>query len=135
MIPKVNRSDIENFLNNIKGILEDDSFDIDNDFFLIKSKKEDEKHSTPYTMVDLDFDVYDVVDTIRKLNVEDFSEIKMDEDDPNPPLLYVFGTTINGKTNYIKIKCRINEETQMVICVSFHYAAWEMKYPFKAKKK
>ena len=78
---------------------------VDTDFALIKSKKVDEEYSTPYTLLDLDYDVYDVIDHLIKLDVSDFSEVKLDEDDSN-----------------------------QVICVSFHYSKWSMDYPFKDKR-
>ncbi len=131
MIPRATRHDVEKFLTTIQRLLSDEKFDIDNDFFLIKSRKNDTEHSTSYTLLALDYDVYDVISVIKALHVEDFSEIKIDEDDPNPPLLYVFGKIIGGKEVYIKIKYRELDDSALVICVSFHFAAWNMKYMFR----
>lgn len=131
MIPKVTRTDVKRFLETIRAIFTDKSFNIDDDFVLIKASKEDIEHSTKYTLLDLDYDAYDVVEVIKKLEIDDFSEIKMDEDDPNPPLLYVFGKIINGKEIYIKIKCRNDDDNKQVICVSFHYSIWKMNYMFR----
>lgn len=130
MIPKVNRSDIQRFLTSIKSSLSDENFDVDDDFILIKSNKDDIEYSTLYTLLDLEFDVYDVVNVLKSLEVEDFSEIKIDEDDPDPPLLYVFGKFINKREIYIKIKYRNSADLNQVICVSFHYAKWKMSYMF-----
>ncbi len=72
-----------------------------------------------------------VVDVLRNLEVSDFSEAKIDKNDPEPPILMVFGKYINEKNVYIKIKCRETDDMGQVICVSFHYAQWDMCYPFK----
>ena len=46
------------FLEELKDFLGKEDFDIDSDFTLIKKKKtDDEEHSTPYTLLDLDYDV------------------------------------------------------------------------------
>ncbi len=131
MIINISKNDVAKYLCKIKESLSNKQFNIDEDFILIKSKKEDEEFSTPYTLLDLDYDAYDVVNHLKALDVSDFSEIKLDEDDPNPPLLYVFGKEINGREIYIKIKLREFDDSNQVICVSFHYSKWRMNYPFK----
>ena len=131
MIINISKNDVAKYLCKIKESLSNKQFNIDEDFILIKNKKEDEEFSTPYTLLDLDYDAYDVVNHLKALDVSDFSEIKLDEDDPNPPLLYVFGKEINGREIYIKIKLREFDDSNQVICVSFHYSKWRMNYPFK----
>ena len=131
MIINISKNDVAKYLCKIKKSLSNKQFNIDEDFILIKNKKEDEEFSTPYTLLDLDYDAYDVVNHLKALDVSDFSEIKLDEDDPNPPLLYVFGKEINGREIYIKIKLREFDDSNQVICVSFHYSKWRMNYPFK----
>lgn len=133
MIINITRNDVDKFLRKIKEILLSKQFNIDTDFALIKSKKIDEEFSTPYTLLDLDYDVYDVMEHLISLNVSDFSEVKLDEDDSNPPLLYVFGREVNGREIYIKVKYREFDDANQVICVSFHYSKWRMDYPFKKK--
>lgn len=131
MIINTSKTDVAKFLDKIKEILSDKNFNIDNDFILIKNKNKEEGYSTPHTLLDLDYDVSDVVEQLIQLEVSDFSEVKLDEDDPNPPLLYVFGKEINGKEVYIKIKYRDFDDASLVICVSFHYSKWSMEYPYK----
>ena len=53
----------------------------------------------------------------------------MDRDDPHPPLLYVFGKIVEGRTVYIKLK--IKSGNKKVVCVSFHYAEHDMNYPYR----
>ena len=83
---------MEAFLTELKDLLGRDDFDIDTDMTLIRRKKQgdDQKYSTPYTLLELDYDMEDVVNRIKELTVEEYSETKIDKDDLNPPLLFVF---------------------------------------------
>ena len=72
-----------------------------------------------------------VEEILSSLRVSDFSEARLDADDPNPPILMIFGKKINNREIYIKIKNRESEDLHQVICVSFHYSQWEMMYPYK----
>ena len=111
-------------------LLESADFDLDTDFILIsKKKREDEKYSTPYTLLDLDYDIKDVAERLKELTTEEYSETKIDKDDLNPPLLFVFGKDINGKLVYIKLKLK-GESRKRVLCVSFHYAKEQMTFPY-----
>jgi len=94
-----------------------------------KSKTGEEyQYSTNYTLVDLDYAEDDVIERLKELRLEEYSETLFDRDDDRPPLLFVFGKVINGKTVYIKVKTRDEDQ---VICVSFHYAKEQMEYPYK----
>ena len=96
------KREVSAFLEELKVFLKEDDFDIDTDFVLIrKNKKDDMVHSTTYTLLDLDYDIEDVVDKLKELTVEEYSETKIDKDDMNPPLLFVFGKNINKKLIYI----------------------------------
>ena len=118
------------FLKDLKEFLEREDFDIDSDFILIKKKKtNDEAHSTPYTLLDLDYDTWDVVSRLRELTVAEYSETKIDKDDFNPPLLFVFGKDINRRLVYIKVKIK-GDQNRHVLCVSFHYAKDRMIFPY-----
>ena len=118
------------FLEELKGLLGKDDFNIDSDFLLIKKRKpDDEEHSTPYTILDLDYDIWDVVERLKELSVAEYSETKIDKDDLNPPLLFVFGKDINNKLVYIKLKIK-GDNKKRVLCVSFHYAKEPMAFPY-----
>lgn len=80
-------------------------------------------------MLDLDYDIEDVVNRLKELTVEEYSETKIDTDDVNPPLLFVFGKDINGKIIYIKLKIKGNQQ-KYVLCVSFHYAKDKITFPY-----
>lgn len=123
--------EIVEFLKELKNILQSEEFNIDRDFTIIKSKKKSgkEQYSTPYTLLDLDYDVSDVVDRLKELTVREYSETLVDKDDTNPPLLFVFGKDINGKQIYVKLKIK-GGQTRHVLCVSFHYAEEKMTFPY-----
>lgn len=118
------------FLNELHRLLGKGDFDINTDLILIRKKKQkdDQKFSTPYTLLDLDYDVEDVVNRLKELKVEEYSETKIDKDDVNPPVLFVFGKDIDGRLIYVKLKIR--DQQKQVLCVSFHYAKDKMEFPY-----
>ncbi len=71
----------------------------------------------------------DVVNRLKELTVEEYFETKVDKDDLNPPLLFVFGKDINGKLIYVKLKIK-GDQQKSVLCVSFHYAKDKMTFPY-----
>lgn len=125
------KSDVIAFLDDLKSVLESTDFDIDTELILIRKKKhgQDQKYSTPYTLLDLDYDIEDVVERLKELTVAEYSETKIDKDDLNPPLLFVFGKDINSKLVYVKLKIK-GEHQRHVLCVSFHYAKEKMAFPY-----
>ena len=122
---------MEDFLSELQGLLNNKSFDINTDFFLVNKEKEgdDKSFSTPYTLLDLEYDSTDVVNRLRELVVEEYSETKLDRDDVNPLTLFVFGKKINDRLVYIKLKIKENQK-KYILCVSFHYAKRDMKFPY-----
>jgi hypothetical protein len=125
------KNEVTDFLEELHGILGKENFDIDTDITLIRAKKEkeDELYSTPYALLDLDYDTYDVVDRLKELTVKEYSETLIDKDDINPPLLFVFGKDINNKQVYVKLKIKGNP-SRYVVCISFHYAKEKMVFPY-----
>ena len=125
------KSEVLMFLDELKLILYSQDFNLDNDFTLIRKKKKDtdQKYSTPYTLLDLDYDANDVVDRLKELTIEEYSETKIDRDDLNPPFLFVFGKDINNQLVYVKLKIK-GEQHRHVLCVSFHYAKEKMTFPY-----
>ena len=119
------------FLKELKDLLGQDDFDINTDMILIRKKKQgkDQIYSTPYTMVDLDYDIDDVIARLKELKLEEYSETKIDRDDVNPPLLFVFGKDINSKLVYVKLKIK-GDQRKHILCVSFHYAKESMTFPY-----
>ena len=101
------RQEVLAFLEELKAFLKGNDFDIDHDLILIKKKKvDDEEYSTPYTLLDLDYNSEDVVNRLKELTVAEYSETKIDKDDLNPPLLFVFGKDINRRLVYMKLKIK-----------------------------
>ena len=99
--------DIMEFLNHLHQILQHENFDIDKDLTLIrKTKKNDEQFSTPYTLLDLGYDMFDVVERLKELTIKEYSETLIDKDDLNPPMLFVFGKDIQCRQVYIKLKIK-----------------------------
>ncbi len=123
------KREVEAFLNELHTLLEKTDFDPDVHLILVKKTKHGENNvfSTPYTLLDLDYDTEDVIDRLKELKLEEYSETKIDADDTNPPLLFVFGKDIDGKLIYVKLKIR---EQRQVVCVSFHYAKEKMIFPY-----
>ncbi len=115
--------DVGTFLTTLNDIFSDEDFDIDKSFFFIDNRKNRQ------TLMDLDYGHEDVVAQLKDLQLSDYSESLLDRDDPNPPILYVFGKTIEEKEIYIKIKIR-EQESRRVICVSFHHAEHSMPHPY-----
>lgn len=117
------RKDVNDFLIQLKGVLNDSNFSIENDLFLIR------KTENQSTLIDLEYDLDDVAKILSELNIQNYSETLFDEDNENPPLLFVFGKEISKKEIYIKIKVRMNPERK-IVCVSFHWAQHTMLYPY-----
>ena len=93
---KSKKREVVALLDELHKLLESDNFDINTDLILIRKKKqgENQKFSTPYTLLDLDYDAEDVVNRLKELKVEEYSETKIDTDNVNPPILFVFGKDI-----------------------------------------
>lgn len=125
------KNDVIAFLEQLQSILLDPKFDIDNNMILISKKKTQEKeiYSTPYTILDLDYETSDIVERLKELTVQEYSETLYDRDDDNPPLLFVFGKDINCKKVYIKLK--IKDFKKKVLCLSSHYAEHAMNFPYR----
>lgn len=125
------RKDVITFLRELKTLLEKEDFNVDIDLTLIQKNKKGDNiyYSTPYTLVDLEYDVVDVVDRLKELKLEEYSETKIDRDDSHPPLLFVFGKNINNRLVYIKLKIK-EKHKKHVVCVSFHYAKEKMTFPY-----
>lgn len=128
---KSKKKDVVAFLDELKSILMSADFDIDTDITLIRKMKQEKDHrfSTPYTLLDLDYDMGDVVERLKELTLAEYSETKIDKDDLNPPLLFVFGKNINSKLVYVKLKIK-GDQQRHVLCVSFHYAKENMTFPY-----
>lgn len=127
----IKKTEVIEFLSELKSILLNEAFDAENDLTLIKSSKKntDIQYSTPYTLLDLDYDHSDIVERLKELTISEYSETLVDKDDLHPPLLFVFGKDINNKLVYIKLKIK-GTQKRRILCVSFHYAKEKMSFPY-----
>ena len=103
------KREVAAFLDELHQLLESDDFDINMDLILIRKKKQgdDWKFSTPYTLLDLEYNAEDVVNRLKELKVE---------------------KDINDRLIYVKLKIR--DQQKQIVCVSFHYAKDKMQYPY-----
>ena len=90
------KKDVKKFLDDLKAIINNVSFDSNDDLIIIKSSKDEVQYSTRYTLFDLDYDTVDVVDRLKELTVSDYSETLIDKDDDKNLIFY--GNTGLGKT-------------------------------------
>ena len=81
-------------------------------------------------MADLEYDASDIINRLSELTLQEYSETLIDTDNDKPPLLFVFGKYIGGKLIYIKLKIK-DETARKILCLSFHYAKHDMKFPSK----
>ncbi len=122
------KATVKKFLRELKDILAWEGFSIDRNLLIVKSRKDKARYSTPFTLMDLGYDTYDIVDRLRELSVKEYAETLVDRDDSKPPLLFVFGKEINGKQVYIKLKVKAKRR---ILCLSFHYAEHRMEHPYE----
>lgn len=123
--------EVERFLKQLRSVLDAPAFDIDRDIVLIqKNKPPDQvRFSTPFTLIDLDYAIDDVVETLKGLQAEDYSETLFDKRNDQPPLLFVFGADVRGSEVYVKVKIK-QLERDCILCISFHYAQYPMSHPY-----
>lgn len=124
------KKEVTVFLKELKEILNAEEFNIDKNLMIVKSKKDIMEYLTGYLMVDLEYDASDIVERLKELTIDEYSETLIDKDDDNPPLLFVFGKDINSRLVYIKLKIK-GEESKRILCLSFHYARYDMVFPYK----
>lgn len=93
----INKREVQAFIDELRGVIFDESFNL-SDFILINSTKDNSDicFSTQYTLQDLEFDIYDVLDKLSELKVEEYSESVFDRDNNDPLWLHVFGKRINN---------------------------------------
>lgn len=114
------REEVQSFINDFNIKL--DIWDV-----LIRTDRTNARNMT--TILDLEFSITQVKEELRKLSVEEYSE------GPLPDTLYhisdmwVFGKMIKNREVYIKVQ--LGHPQSQTICISFHYPARPICYPFK----
>lgn len=118
---------VKEFLEELNNILTWENFSIDRNLLIVKSQKKKVQYSTPFTLLDLGYDAHDIVERLKELRIEEYSETLVDRNDSKPPLLFVFGKEINNRQVYIKLKVKAKRR---ILCLSFHYAEYRMEHPY-----
>lgn len=118
---------VKEFLEELNNILTWENFSIDRNLLIVKSQKKKVQYSTPFTLLDLGYDAHDIVERLKELRIEEYSETLVDRNDSKPPLLFVFGKEINDRQVYIKLKVKTKRR---ILCLSFHYAEYRMEHPY-----
>lgn len=137
MIYYLNRIDskdaVEQFLNKAKEILNDKNFDIKNNFSLkqVRERTGDDRNRT--TMIELGFNVKDVIGEIKKLSVKDYKETVIDNMPGKKNPFYCFVKFIDIDQVYIKFKLS-EVKGKQIFCVSFHFVDYPVadhEFPYK----
>lgn len=134
---KSSRPDVKAFLSQMNSILSSDDFNIDQDFVfqLIREQDEpDDEFTNENTMLELDYNTKDIVEELKSLTIDDYSESIIDNVASGFKIFFVFGKKICGRDVYIKVrlKQRGKNADDFVYCVSFHFARHPITvYPYK----
>lgn len=83
------------------------------------------------TLTSLEFRVEDVKKELKELSVVHFSEGPVKEALYKGVDMWIFGKVIQSNEVYIKIS--MGQPNDKVICISFHFSAHSMTYPYKSK--
>lgn len=122
---------VEQFLSELKAILESDTFVIERDLDILPKKRNEsakDLYTTTNTMAALEFDANDVCEELKAITVEDYAETMLDDRNEAAPPFFVFYRNIQTRDVYIKVKIR-DRATGKVFCVSFHFARYPKPSP------
>ena len=131
------RPDVKDFLAQMKSVLSSDSFNIDRDFVFQRIREADEpddEYTNENTMLELGYDTSDVVEELKTLGLENYSESIVDNVADGFEIFFVFGKIISGRDIYIKVRMKQRKRTQdeFVFCISFHFARHPITvYPYR----
>lgn len=91
---------VEQFLSELKTILESDTFVIERDLDILP-KKRNERARDPYTTINtmavLEFDANDVCEELKAITVEDYAETMLDDRNEAAPPFFVFYRNIQTR--------------------------------------
>lgn len=130
---KSSKAEIEKFLVDIKRILNAPNFDVKRDFIFQELRLGDDENdldNNSNTMLALNYSAEDIVEEIKELRVEHYSETIIDCKTDGLVPLYVFGKVIQNREVYIKMRIKVRKNgAEFVFCLSFHFAKHPME-PF-----
>ena len=120
------RADVKKFLADMKAILCSPDFDIEHDFFFQEYRLNDDPEdmcNNSNTMLALDYSASNIVEELKTLEIQDYSETVLDSKKEGLVPLYVFGRVIKGKEVYIKVRIKSRKNnSEFIFCLSFHFA-------------
>lgn len=131
------KSDVKDFLAQMNVVLSSDSFNINRDFYFQRIREADEvddEYTNENTLLELGYDTSDVVEELKTLELDNYSESIVDNVADGFEVFYVFGKIINGRDIYIKVRMKQRRKTQdkFVFCISFHFARHPITvYPYR----
>jgi len=94
---------------------------------LIRSDRASNKNTL--TLLELEISYTEVKKILGELTCEDYSEGPIPDSLYHISDMWVFGKTIKKREVYIKIQ--LGHPNSQTICISFHFSAYKMTYPFK----
>ena len=143
MIPiQSSKTNVCDFLEKMKSILESEDFDIHCDFVFQRYRaidEPDDEYTNENTLLALDYSVEDVVEVLKALTLENYHESMVDNVADGFNVFFVFGKQIRKRDVYIKV--RLKQRTgkvgscSYVFCISFHFEKQAITvYPYRKKK-
>lgn len=130
-IKKSSKTEVTQFLCELKSILNSENFNIKSDLDILTHKKHeayDDPYTTQNTLLELEYDRSDIVRCLLSLNEQHYNNTIIDDKDPSLPCFYSFISLIESRDVYIKVKIR-DKINNKVFCVSFHFARHPVKHP------
>ena len=122
------KEQVENFLLELKHIINDKRFNINEDFDILLKKKnetDDDAYTTKNTLIQLNYDKNDII-----RNLSEYIETLTDVKNVYSPQFWVFIKRINLKQVYIKVKIR-SIQNRKIFCISFHFARFQVNnFPY-----
>ncbi len=124
------KGNIEIFLKELKNILEIPISKLN----IIPREDKPEEYSTEYCLRDLEFEIEDVKEELKKLKLSEYVECCPDERNVKSNDYYVFSKMYHQKQVYIKLKIQ-SYDKKSILCMSFHYAEYEItKFPYRGRE-
>jgi len=86
------------------------------------------------TLLDLGYKPEHIKEDILSLTLKEYSEgplLDKDQTNYKDEYFWIFGKNIQNKLIYIKLKIRKTNDREEAVCMSFHIAEYQMKFPLK----
>ena len=134
------RSDVVAFLQRMKEMLNNPTFNEDREFLFIPERAADDpgdEFTNANTLLALEYDTSDVVNELRRLEIGDYVESIVDNvtKETDIQVFYVFCRIIQAREVYIKVRIKQRKKGECVFCISFHFARHPMtNFPYRRIK-